>query len=326
MLSSALLAWLLSPNAPTAWGEGSQIMATATIASTTIGIHRLLIATDLSHQSEAVVRCGIEFARQFGAHAEIAYVLPTEEYALAGPEGLIAGRDAARRDLLELKSRLRRDTAYDDDSDEGVILLEGPAAECLLQYARDQRADLMVVGTHGRSGLGKILLGSVAEKIFRHSQVPVLTIGPNCHHAQRWNAVKEILAPCDLTAKSHPAVWFACEMARAHHSRLTVLYVVEGASEGTRADPERVKAGIRERLSNIVGRRADGLNLNYRIKFGGVAPTILDEASEAKAELVVLGVRPSSGVLDRFQWPVAYELVREATCPVLTIRGRAPAL
>ncbi len=300
-------------------------MATVAIASTSIGIHRLLIATDLSHKSDAVVSCGIEFARLFGAHADIAYVLPTDEFALAGPDGMVAGREAARRDLLELKSRLRRNAAYDDDSDEALTLLEGPVAECLLQCARDTQIDLMVVGTHGRGGLGKVLLGSVAEKVFRHSPVPVLTIGPNFRHTQRSNSVHEILAPCDLTPKSHPAVRFACDLARAHHSRLTVLYVLEGASQGTRIDPDRVKGGIRERLADIVGRKADGLDVNYRVEFGGVASAILDVASEVKAELIVLGVRPSTGVFDRFQWPVAYELVREATCPVLTIRGRFAA-
>jgi len=100
---------------------------------------------------------------------------------------------------------------------------------------------------------------------------------------------------------------------------------VEDASEGTRVDPERVKASIRERLVDIVGRKAEDLDVSYRIEFGRVAPTILDAACSISAELIVLGIRPSSGVLDRFQWPIAYELVREATCPVLTMRGKTPA-
>ena len=300
-------------------------MASAEITITSVGIHNVLIASDLTHQSEAVVGFGLDFARLFGAHAEIAYVLPAGEYALAGPEGILAGRDAARRDLLELKSRLRRNAAYDDESDQQVMLLEGPVAECLLQCACEKKIGLIVVGTHGRGGLGKALLGSVAEKVFRHSPVPVLTIGPNIHHTRGWDRVRQILAPCDLTPKSHPAVRYACDLAKAHNSKVTVLYVVEEAGEATRVDSERVKASIRERLVDIVGRKAEGLDLNYRIEFGRVAPTILDAASSISAELIVLGIRPSSGVLDRFQWPIAYELVREATCPVLTMRGKTPA-
>ena len=300
-------------------------MASAEITITNVGIHNVLIASDLTHQSDAVVTIGLDFARLFGAHAEIAYVLPTGEYALAGGEGILAGRDAARRDLVELKNRLRRNAAYDDESDQQVMLLEGPAAECLLQCACDKKADLVVVGTHGRGGIGKALLGSVAEKVFRHSSVPVLTIGPNIHHTRGWDHVRQILAPCDLTPKSHPAVKYACDLAKAHNSKVTVLYVVNDASEATPINADRIKASILERLVDIVGRKAEGLDLNYKIEFGRVAPTILDVASSLSADLIVLGIRPSSGVLDRFQWPIAYELVREATCPVLTMRGKTPA-
>lgn len=86
-------------------------------------------------------------------------------------------------------------------------------------------------------------------------------------------------------------------------------------------DPERVKQGIREELAQIIGKHAEGVDVRFRIESGKVASTILDAATEINADLIVLGVRPSSGLLDRFMWPIAYELVREAACPVLTIRG-----
>ena len=295
-------------------------MATAEIASTRIGIDHVLIATDFSQQSELALQYGLDFARLFGAQAEIAYVLPTEEYALAGAEGLLAGRDAARRDLLDLKSKLRRKVAYNDDTECQVTMLEGPVADSLLECAREKRADLIIVGTHGRGGLGKLILGSVAEEVFRQSSVPVLTVGPNIHGHQKHPELRHILAPCDLTAKSHPAVRYACALAAGHHSWLTVLHVVEHANEGVKVDPERVKTRVRERLAEIAGEAGIGLDINYRVEFGRVASTILDVASSLDSDLIVLGVRPSTGVLDRFVWPVAYELVREAPCPVLTIR------
>src|SRR3974390_3676115 len=114
-------------------------MASAGIRIPSVGIHNVLVASDLTHQSDAVVSFGLDFAKLFGAHAEIAYVLPAGEYALAGGEGILAGRDAARRDLLELRSRLRRNAAYDDESDQQVMMLEGPVAECLLQFACAKR-------------------------------------------------------------------------------------------------------------------------------------------------------------------------------------------
>ncbi len=111
-------------------------MATSEIASPRIGIERVLIATEFSHQSELALQARLDFARFFNAQPEVAYVLPPEEYALAGADGLSAGREAARRDLLALKSRLRRIASYNDDTVCQVTMLEGDVAGCLLGYAR----------------------------------------------------------------------------------------------------------------------------------------------------------------------------------------------
>ena len=295
-------------------------MSAAEVVRAGVGIHQVLIATDFSHQSELVVVYGLAFARLLGAQAEIAYALPGQEYVLAGGDSLQPGRDAARRDLQELQMRLRRNSRYDDNTQIRVCLLEGPAADKLLECASCDHADLMVVGTHGRGGFAKVFLGSVAEKVFRHSSVPVLTIGPNLRPRHGPVELRHILAPSDRTARSHPAVKFASELAESHHSGLTVLHVVEPPTEGTKPDPERVKAGIRDSLAEVVGPEGKRLDIRYRVESGRVASTILDVAAELDADLIVLGVRPSSGVLDRFMWPIAYELLREATCPVLTMR------
>ncbi len=79
-----------------------------------------------------------------------------------------------------------------------------------------------------------------------------------------------------------------------------------------------------EKLAEIVRESGDGVDVRYRIEFGKVSSTILEVATETDADLIVLGVRRSSGILDRFMWPIAYELVREAACPVLTLRGSLP--
>lgn len=299
-------------------------MATAEFARTSVGIHNVLVATDFSHHSDSALKFGLDFAHLYGAQAEIVYVLPTEDYVIAAPDGMLAARESARRDLLALKNNLRQSRASNEDDDPRLTMLEGPVAESLLEWAHDKKIDLIVVGTHGRGELGKIILGSVAEKIFRQSPVPVLTIGPNMQRPHRLTRVRQILAPCDLTSKSHPAIRYACTLAEAHDSKLVVLHVIEGKDEGTKFDPERAKMGIRDNLAEIVGKQADGLDVHYRVEFGTVASTILDVASDCDTDLVVLGVRPSSGLLDRFMWPIAYALVREATYPVLTIRGRGP--
>lgn len=299
-------------------------MATAQLASAGVGIQNVLIATDFSHHSDAALRYGLALANLYGAQTEIVYVMPAEDYVMADPEGLHAARETARRDLLEFKSRLRRTGSIAEHTDFHVSMLEGPVADCLLQCAREKKIDLIVVATHGRGALGKVILGSVAEKIFRHSPVPVLTVGPHIQHPNAVNQTRQILAPCDLTPRSHPAVEYACTLAETHNAQLTVLHVIEHLDEGVKLEPERIRQGIKDQLAEIVGPHAGGVNVRYRIEFGNLPATILNVASETDADFIVLGVRPSSGVLDRFMWPIAYELVREAACPVLTVRGSAP--
>jgi nucleotide-binding universal stress UspA family protein len=298
--------------------------ATAQLTPAGVGIHNVLIATDFSHHSDIALRFGLSLARLYGAQSEVVYVLPTGEYVIAGPEALHAAQEAARRDLLDFKARLGHLRDIDDSEDFHVSMLEGPVAECLLQFALERKIDLIVVGTHGRGGLGKVILGSVAEKIFRHSPIPVLTVGPNIHRHRGIDQTHHILAPCDLTARSHPAVEYACALAEEHNSELTVMHVVDPLAEVTNLDPERVRQENKKRLVELVGHRAGSVSICYRVEFGNVPDAILRVASEIDSDFIVLGVRRSSGVLDRFMWPIAYELVRTATCPVLTIRGSGP--
>jgi nucleotide-binding universal stress UspA family protein len=90
-------------------------------------------------------------------------------------------------------------------------------------------------------------------------------------------------------------------------------------------DPALMKQEIREKLAEIAGNCAEGLDVRYRVEYGKVSSTILSVATDTNADFIVLGVRGSSGVLDRFMWPIAYELVCEAACPVLTVRGNLSA-
>ena len=299
-------------------------MAATQLTPVGVGIHSVLIATNFSHHSDIALQFAMSLARLYGAQAEIVYVLPSDEYVLAGPEGLHAAKEAARRDLLDFKSRLGHMRELGGNEDLHVRMLQGPVAESLLQCARERKVDLIVLGTHGRGGFGKVILGSVAEKVFRHSPVPVLTVGPNIRPHRGIDQTHHILAPCDLTPSSHPAVEYAYALAEEHNSELTVLHVVEHTAEVTSLDPERVKERIKDRLVELVGRHAVRVAVHYRVEFGSVAPAILRVASEIDSDFIVLGVRCSCGMLDRFMWPIAYELVRTATCPVLTIRGGGP--
>ena len=79
--------------------------------------------------------------------------------------------------------------------------------------------------------------------------------------------------------------------------------------------------GLKERIAALIGEEREGLRCSFRIEVGGVAETILYTANGIEADLLVMGVHPWNGLLDRWRWPRACQIVREAGCPVLTVRG-----
>jgi nucleotide-binding universal stress UspA family protein len=297
-------------------------MVTAQLSPVGVGIHSVLIATDFSRYSTVAVNFGLALAREYQAKAHVVFVLPCDDFMIAGPDAYVAAKDAARRDLLELKTELRQTHSYIEGEDYHLLMMEGEAAQSILDCARQKNADVIVVGTHGRGGLGKMLVGSVAERVFRQSPVPVMTVGPHLHRAARGFAPRNILFAADFTPASERAAHYASALARKHNAKLTVLHVLEHAEVGDVADRAEVMQGIEKKLSALIGKDAAGSRLCCRIEAGKVVPTILRIETEIDADLLVMGVRPSSGFLDRLMWPNAYEIVREAVCPVLTVRGK----
>jgi nucleotide-binding universal stress UspA family protein len=295
-------------------------MATAQLTPTRVEIRNVLIATDFSRCSAAALNFGLQLIETYSGTAFIVSVVSNDAYLLAGPEAYVGARDAVLRDLECLKSELRRSHAQLADKNYRLYLLEGDIADSLLDFARKNEIDLIVMGTHGRGGVRKALLGSVAERVFRHSTVPVLTLGPGVRHPERGSHPRAIVAAADFTPASRRAVRYAAGLARQHGARLILLHVLDPAH--LRHVPDRVahEHGIEKRLLEMLGHEADALHCSVRIVAGRVTTGVLEVAKEEGADLLVLGVRVSSGVLDRLVIPHAYDIVRESPCPVLTLR------
>ncbi|MGB8888589.1 MAG: universal stress protein [Candidatus Korobacteraceae bacterium] len=296
-------------------------MTTAQITPAGVGIHNVLIATDFSHYSNVALNFGLELAHDYCATAYVVSVIPTDEILIAGPDAYVAAKDATRRDLLELKAELARTHSLVEGKDYHLYMLEGAVARAILDFANSRQIDLIVVATHGRSGLGKALMGSVAEKVFRQSPVPVLSIGPRVHRAGYKHAPQNILVPADFTLASERAVRYAGALARQHKATLTLLHVLSsGAVKGV-SDRATLEQRTYSRLAELLGREAEGVRGSMRVEVGRIQTVILENADKLEADLLVMGVRPWNGILDHLMWPHAYEVVRESPCPVVTVRG-----
>jgi nucleotide-binding universal stress UspA family protein len=213
---------------------------------------------------------------------------------------------------------------------------EGDVADEILAQA--EGADMVVIGTHGRSGYEHLLLGSVAEKVVRRAYCPVLTIPRAAHDATEAvpGLFHQIVAAIDFSRASMHALTYALSLAEEADAHLTVLQVVEVPhelalwAEGSAEGKERVeqwKAQAVARLRTAVPEAARlYCHIEERVETGKPYREILRVAGERRAGLIVIGAHGHS-VLDRmFFGSTAQHVVRQAACPVLTLRAPAASV
>jgi nucleotide-binding universal stress UspA family protein len=279
-------------------------------------ISRVLVGIDFSESSEKALRHAIAISRSYSAKFYFAHVVSSLGFAMAGPEALAMAAEATSRDIQKLETFLVQTGALTGIQYEAMVLQGEPWHE-LKRVAEEQNVDLIVVGTHGRTGLSKIALGSVAEAVFRHAQCPVLTLGPCAPADAPPNAkVRHILCPVDLSPESAHAAAYAASLAREHEARLTIVHVVERREDAQTDQQERdFEVHLRKHLPGEWPH-----NWTFRTQLGPIDQTILDLAEEGRVGLIVLGVRASHSFVHPHGWPHAYKVACEACCPVLTIR------
>jgi nucleotide-binding universal stress UspA family protein len=194
--------------------------------------------------------------------------------------------------------------------------------------------DLIVLGTHGRTGLGRLLLGSVAENILRHASCPVLTVGPKLSGRSKLPAIpaeahdlpplqmecRQILVATNFLKNAKVLTKSAVSLAEEFRSRLTLLHVVEDYTEiGTQPAPLDEAS---RRLQALLPEHFDLPNPpETLIEFGSPAEQILRIAGERQAGLIVLGARVRTEVGTHMPWSTAHEVIAHAHCPVLTLRA-----
>jgi nucleotide-binding universal stress UspA family protein len=194
-------------------------------------------------------------------------------------------------------------------------------------------ADLLVMGTHGRSGFQRVFLGSVTEKVMRKAKCPTLIVPPRAHDAASDAEVqfRRILCPTDFSESSLGAFEHAIGVAEETDAHLTLLHVVEllaaVGQEPSFADDQFARlreatiADARRRLSNFIPDDARAYcTIDAVVAEGRAYKQILCQAKEEQADLIVMGVH-GRGVIDLLLFgSTTHHVVRAATCPVLVVR------
>jgi nucleotide-binding universal stress UspA family protein len=208
--------------------------------------------------------------------------------------------------------------------------VEAVVVDEIVKWAAELPADLIVIGTHGRSGFDRLFLGSVTERVLAKAPCPVLTIPPRSPNvAPATPLFRNILCPIDFSPSSLSALKYAESLSREPGTKLTMLHVVERApafqlvtssATGASDDPRVVLKESRERLHRVNPQakgRAD--MVNELISVGHAGDEILSAAGTGNIDVIVMGAHAGHAGLLGFGSTTA-RVIRRATCPVLTLK------
>ena len=289
-------------------------------ARTRITLENILFATDFSAASDAAAPIAIQIARRYGAKIYGVHVNGSDPYVATAPEAWAAMAEATERTAKEAAARLNGQL---QGIEHEVVIGEGKIWDVMSDLIKQKEIDLVVLGTRGRTGFGKTLLGSVAEQILRQSPCPVLTVGPHVNlWSEEYGKMREILYATDLAADFPMAAPYAVSLAQENQAHLVLLHVVEGLKAGDLVDSPEVVDLKERKLQQLVTQQA-GLwcDPSYIVEQGPAAEKILDVAKRRHTDLIVLGARPANGLATHLNRGTVHKVVSQATCPVLTVRS-----
>jgi len=283
---------------------------------------RILCPIDFDEHSGRAVARGQDVARRHGAELRLLHVLPVRAESILMPRPGTAEQveRAARTHLEELALLIREGGVRCE-----VSIAHGDPAFQILQAARDGAADLIVMATHGRKGVPRVVLGSVTEAVLHATPCPLLTIPPRVGEG---GGFRRVLCAVDFAPSSAETFSQALGMVQGAYGELTLLNVVDpaystGEPEAARARAEAALAALHRRLPE---QTAHWCALTDAVRFGETSAEILRAAAEGESDLVVIGAHARRPAVAAMVGSCADRVVRESPCPVLAVPAPSPSV
>ncbi len=288
-------------------------------ASDLLAGKRILIATDFSVHGQRALSAGLALARYCRSKVRVVHAVPLTVNSV---DGMFIPPDVFDRDVRAAQRSVDQILANEFIPDFVTVRTTVALAEpvdLILQTAETEKSDLIVVGSHGASGLERLVLGSVAETVLRKTKTPVLVIGPNCQVVQ--HPLRSVVFATDLlTTGTRPAL-YAARAAERGHGRLTLIHVVYRDSRTPSYQVEAIEQRLQQRLYELIPPDA---NLSYnpeaRLLHGSPAEAISRVARDQGATIIVVGLRPRSVLAEHAPWSTLSHVIREARCGILAVR------
>lgn len=298
----------------------SKISAQRHHANPGLEFRRILVPTDFSTGARSALECARTIARGFQSEIYLLHVIPSDVFELASPEtsreALAMARESAKQQLDAL--------AMEGES-QGIVhqttLAEGPAWPTISETIKAKQIDLVVVGTHGKSASKKLVLGSVTEKIFRMADCPMLTVPQQFEIVPgREVALDRLLFATNFKPHNERAARVAHALELRQCVRLTVLHVVEDSGESALPSQKLVEEFMVKRMRKVLPEGClEQCKPEFVVRFGKPVEEILASANQFHSSLILLGLRAAERSAGHLPSAVAYGIVCQATCPVLTL-------
>ncbi|HZS97742.1 MAG TPA: universal stress protein [Terriglobales bacterium] len=289
-------------------------------ASPRLALKNVLVPTDFSDASKKALAYARAFAEDYGAKIYVSHAVNPTPPIFMPMEPIPIDLDGEWQDAQAQLNRFVDDNILKVSPYE-AILGRGETWNVIDDIIRTHAIDLIILGTRGKHGLKKFLFGSGAEKIFRHADCPVLTIGPNVEAPTGdIAAFQHIVFATDFSAGSLQALPYALSLAEENQATLSFLHVMPMVIPQRQAEIAEI---IRKRLQVLIPSDAeDWCHPSAVVNFEFPSEGILHVAEEQCADLIVMGVhKRASRAASHLPWAIAYEVMCHAHCPVLTVRG-----
>lgn len=278
-----------------------------------IAVRNIAVATDFTPWSERATRHALVVAHRFTADLHLVHAVRRSEFPLL-PDLMVPLDEVAERDGADVIRRLNADHSLDDIAHH-CWNLDGEFSDTLGSFVREQKIDLLVLGTRGRSGIARLLLGSVAQQIFQCVSCPVLTIGPFCRGASRPLRMENLLFATDLSRESEAAIPYVLTAAKAWGTAIDIVHV----SSSAKSDGRHSLGSLRNSMNAHAP--GEGIPIRFHLLTGEVSSAVLEFAEQNGDDLIVLGLDHRRSLYKGPSLSHAYEIVRQARCPVLSVRS-----
>jgi len=286
-----------------------------------IAIRRILYATDFSSAAKKALPIVGAIARRYHSQVYIANVCSPLPYTMVTPEAVCIMERKREQESLAALDGLLHSPELDGVAATALTKTGDPAQE-LKFVVRDHNIDLAVLGTHGRTGLMRMLMGSVAEELFRNLECPVLTVGPRFANrlAPGDREIGTIIYPTDLSSRSKAAFRYAVSLAVEYQAQIVLLHTIPARNALSSIATETAalaRSSVKRLFCSDIDPRCD---FQIVVDFGEPAERILACAREFQAGLIAFGVKTAGEASAHFRSTVAYRVILNTESAVLTCR------